>query len=216
MPAHLLALNEGANIPVDKQILLLGRDMECDIRLDSRKISRRHCCIARVGDHLVVRDLGSTNGVRINGVRVVEGRLKPGDELTIGNFRYQISFEDRPPLSGTDKPPSVEAMLESSEEPVPLKDKAAPKLKPAAEAGKPKPAAEAPIAPKPAPPLPKAAKKTPLLEEPPQRGMSPTQVLPDDLDLAPASDDLKENLKDLVKPAPPTDEPPPGPPDMEV
>src|SRR6266478_463169 len=93
MPAQLLALNDGPSILLDKPILLLGRDLECDIRLDSRKISRRHCCIAQVDDHLVVRDLGSTNGIRINGIRVLEGSLKVGDELTIGNFRYQIQWD---------------------------------------------------------------------------------------------------------------------------
>jgi pSer/pThr/pTyr-binding forkhead associated (FHA) protein len=53
-------------------------------------VSRRHCCVAQVSDYLVVRDLGSTNGVRINGQRVVEGKLNPGDELQIGNFKYQV------------------------------------------------------------------------------------------------------------------------------
>src|SRR5829696_7699102 len=94
MPAQLQALNDGPSILLDKPILLLGRDLECDIRLDSRKISRRHCCIAQVGDRLVVRDLGSTNGVRINGVRVVEGHMRAGDEFTIGNFRYRVLWED--------------------------------------------------------------------------------------------------------------------------
>src|SRR5436305_6468930 len=93
MPAQLLALNEGPSILVDKPILLLGRDPECDIQLDSRKISRRHCCIAQVNDYLVVRDLESTNGVRINGVRVVEGQLHAGDELTIGNHRYRVTWD---------------------------------------------------------------------------------------------------------------------------
>src|SRR5438309_9466967 len=93
MPAQLMALNEGPSILLDKPILLLGRDLECDIRLDSRKISRRHCCIAQVADHLLVRDLGSTNGVRINGVRVIEGQLKAGDELMIGNYRYRVRWD---------------------------------------------------------------------------------------------------------------------------
>src|SRR5258708_3747586 len=97
MPAQLLSLNEGPAILLDKPILLLGRDLECDIRLDSRKIPRRHCCIAQVGDQLVVRDLGSTNGLRINGIRVVEGHLKAGDELTIGNFRYKVYWGDGVP-----------------------------------------------------------------------------------------------------------------------
>jgi predicted component of type VI protein secretion system len=96
MPAQLVALTDGPNILLDKPILLLGRHPEADIQLNSRKVSRRHCCIAQVNTYLVVRDLGSTNGIRINGVRVIEGRLKPGDELTIGNFRYQVTWDDRP------------------------------------------------------------------------------------------------------------------------
>jgi predicted component of type VI protein secretion system len=96
MPAQLVALNEGPSILVDKPILLLGRHPECDIQIDSRKISRRHCCIAQVDDYLVVRDLDSTNGIRINGVRVVEGRLQAGDELTVGNHRYQVTWDDSP------------------------------------------------------------------------------------------------------------------------
>ncbi len=81
---------------LDKPILLLGRHPECDIQIDSRKISRRHCCIAQVSDYLVIRDLGSTNGVRINGVRIVEGQLNPGDELTIGNYRYKVTWDEAP------------------------------------------------------------------------------------------------------------------------
>src|SRR5580693_3163973 len=96
MPAQLVALNDGPSILVDKPILLLGRHPECDIQIDSRKISRRHCCIAQVDDYLVVRDLDSTNGIRINGVRVVEGSLRPGDELTVGNHRYQVTWGDAP------------------------------------------------------------------------------------------------------------------------
>src|SRR5438309_11768207 len=93
MPPQLVALTDGPNILLDKPILLLGRHQECDIQLGSRKVSRRHCCIAQVSDYLVIRDLGSTNGIRINGDRVSEGRLQPGDEVTIGNHRYQVSWD---------------------------------------------------------------------------------------------------------------------------
>lgn len=93
MPAQLLALDSGPSILLDKPILLLGRHPECDIQIDSRKISRRHCCIAQVSDYLVVRDLGSTNGIRINGMRTLEGQLNAGDELTIGNFRYRVTWD---------------------------------------------------------------------------------------------------------------------------
>ena len=90
MPAHLLSLTDGPSILLDKPILLFGRHADCDVQLNSKKVSRRHCCIAQVGENLVIRDLGSTNGVKVNGERVVEAILTPGDELILGNFRYQV------------------------------------------------------------------------------------------------------------------------------
>jgi pSer/pThr/pTyr-binding forkhead associated (FHA) protein len=93
MPAQLLSLSEGPSILLDKPIMLVGRHEECDLQLNSRKVSRKHCCIALVKDHLVVRDLGSTNGIRINGTRVQGGVLRSGDELMIGDFRYQVSTD---------------------------------------------------------------------------------------------------------------------------
>ena len=134
MPAQLLALGEGANILLDKPILLVGRHPECDIQIDSRKISRQHCCIAQVSDYLVVRDLGSTNGIRVNGVRIIEGKLKQGDELTIGSLRYQLRWDPIPgrafplprtpatePLAGTPgNEPFNDDMLESCDDPVAL------------------------------------------------------------------------------------------------
>lgn len=135
MPAQLIALNDGPSILVDKPILLVGRHPECDIQIDSRKISRRHCCIAQVDDYLVVRDLDSTNGVRINGVRVVEGRLKAGDELTVGNHRYQVTWQEGPQRGGAPRVAVVrkaqdeDDMLEECDEPVALPEPARAKLK---------------------------------------------------------------------------------------
>jgi len=91
---QLVALTEGPNIPLDKPIILIGRHQECDIQISSRKISRKHCCIAQVDDHLVVRDLSSTNGVKINGTKVPEGTLRHGDELTIGNLQYRVEWPE--------------------------------------------------------------------------------------------------------------------------
>jgi predicted component of type VI protein secretion system len=104
VPPLLQALTEGPNIQLEKPIILIGRHQECDIQIPSRKISRRHCCLAQVGDHLVVRDLGSTNGVRINGVKVTEGNLQPGDELTIGNVRYQLQWGENAEPAAADDP----------------------------------------------------------------------------------------------------------------
>jgi pSer/pThr/pTyr-binding forkhead associated (FHA) protein len=125
MPPQLLALNEGPSIMLDKPIVLVGRHQECDVQIASRKISRRHCCIAQVNDHLVVRDLCSTNGIRINGIRVLEGELKGGDELTIGNLSYQVRMSDQDPAKKEPMrltPLPQGDALESAEEPVPLVD----------------------------------------------------------------------------------------------
>src|ERR1700747_2880485 len=132
MLAQLVSLGEGPSILLDKPILLIGRDPECDIQIDSRTISRRHCCIAQVNDYLVVRDLGSTNGIRINDMRVQEGTLKAGDELMIGGNLYRVSWDPtfEPPEQNSkavrhlepagDQPFSAneDLLLESCDEPV--------------------------------------------------------------------------------------------------
>ena len=127
MPAQLLSLSDGPSLLLDKPILLVGRHEECDIQLNSRKVSRKHCVIAQVGEALVVRDLGSTNGIRVNGVRVEDGALRTGDELTIGNFRYQVQVELRAEAPARPVPPaqpaaimSEDELLEAADEPVPL------------------------------------------------------------------------------------------------
>lgn len=90
MPTRLVALDEGPDIPLDRNMVVVGRHPQCDARLDSLRVSRHHCCMTREDDEVVVRDLGSTNGVRINGQRVEIGRLRPGDELSIAHIRYRL------------------------------------------------------------------------------------------------------------------------------
>lgn len=93
MPARLLPLNDPtlSPIPLQRPVLLIGRHLECDVRLERAQISRRHCCVALAYDRLTIRDLGSRNGVRVNGVRVDEALLKVGDEIAIAQliFRYE-------------------------------------------------------------------------------------------------------------------------------
>jgi predicted component of type VI protein secretion system len=90
MPSRLVALDEGPDIPVDRAMVVVGRHPQCDARLDSIRVSRRHCCMTEDNGEIVVRDLGSTNGIRINGQRVEAGRLRPGDELSIAHIRYRL------------------------------------------------------------------------------------------------------------------------------
>lgn len=88
----LTPLGDGEPVVLDKAILLFGRHTDCDVVLSrSRKVSRKHCCVAQIDDDIVVRDLGSMNGVRINGVLIDrESRLRPGDELWIGDVGFRL------------------------------------------------------------------------------------------------------------------------------
>jgi len=90
MTSRLVALDEGPDIMLDRAMVVVGRHPACDARLDSLRVSRHHCCMVQESGEVVVRDLGSTNGIRINGQRVEMGRLKPGDELSIAHIRYRL------------------------------------------------------------------------------------------------------------------------------
>ena len=90
MPARLVALDEGPDINLDRAMVVVGRHPSCDTRLDSLRVSRHHCCMTHENGDVMVRDLGSTNGIRINGQRVEIGRVRPGDELSIAHIRYRL------------------------------------------------------------------------------------------------------------------------------
>ena len=86
----LRAVYDGSDITLDRAMVMVGRHPQCDAKLDSLRVSRRHCILTEDGGEVVVRDLGSTNGIRINGQRVERGRLRPGDEISIAHIRYRL------------------------------------------------------------------------------------------------------------------------------
>jgi len=90
MPVRLVALDEGPDIMLDRAMVVVGRHPSCDTRLDSLRVSRQHCCMSQDKGEVTVRDLGSTNGIRINGQRVERGRLRHGDELSIAHIRFRL------------------------------------------------------------------------------------------------------------------------------
>lgn len=111
MTARLVAIDEGPDILLDRAMVVVGRHPACDARLDSLRVSRHHCCMVQESGEVVVRDLGSTNGIRINGQRVEMGRLKPGDELSIAHIRYRLDHRQGQDQTVAD---SVAAALSSS------------------------------------------------------------------------------------------------------
>jgi Protein of unknown function (DUF3662)/FHA domain len=87
---------DGRVHPVASGGALLGRSRDCDVILDDANVSRHHAEIRPSGGSWTVRDLGSTNGVKVNGRRVDPQRpqsLKRGDELEIGTSHVTFELE---------------------------------------------------------------------------------------------------------------------------
>ncbi len=71
----------------------IGRRDSCDICLRFPNISSMHCELSFKDGYWVVRDLNSTNGIKVNGERMRYRPLRPGDRLTIGKRDYTIQYE---------------------------------------------------------------------------------------------------------------------------
>jgi hypothetical protein len=85
-----------AEVPLDRNLLVLGRDPAGDLVLDDPGVSWRHAEISRVGGRWLVRDLGSTNGTCVNGRLVgAPAEIRDGDLLTLGDVRLRL--EQRSP-----------------------------------------------------------------------------------------------------------------------
>ena len=66
---------------------VVGRETDVDLVLPNNSVSRKHAKLVRKGDALTVEDLGSRNGVQVNGKRVPNSSLRDGDVLSIGRFQ---------------------------------------------------------------------------------------------------------------------------------
>ena len=82
----------GQVIPVSTEKFIIGRAADCHLKPTSELISRYHCAIL-VGSDVVVRDLGSRNGVRLNGERISgEQKLNNGDKLAVGPLEFYVNI----------------------------------------------------------------------------------------------------------------------------
>jgi pSer/pThr/pTyr-binding forkhead associated (FHA) protein len=111
MSFRLTPLKKGTApvIALYRPVLLIGRHLDCDVRIDSPKISRRHCCVALAYDRVLIRDLGSRNGVRVNGRLIEESRLFFGDELAIGPVLFRMDLEPEEAAPGQSGSPASTA-----------------------------------------------------------------------------------------------------------
>ncbi len=92
-PGASLVMPDGSRIVLRTETIEIGRLPECSIVLSDPNVSRRHAEVRRQGADVVVADLRSTNGTRVNGVPVRERVLQDGDEITVGttSIRFETS-----------------------------------------------------------------------------------------------------------------------------
>jgi pSer/pThr/pTyr-binding forkhead associated (FHA) protein len=90
MRAQLIPVDGGRPVDIARDLTLVGRKEECDLRLDHKSVSKMHCVIVKTDGLLLVRDLGSTNGTRVNGQRVRRAALLPDDQLAIAGYKFRV------------------------------------------------------------------------------------------------------------------------------
>ena len=90
---ELVPAGGGDSIPLGRDTLVIGRRDKCDILMPFPNISGMHCELTFNEGYWTVRDLNSTNGIKVNGQRVMKKLLHPGDELMIGKRKFTIHYE---------------------------------------------------------------------------------------------------------------------------
>jgi pSer/pThr/pTyr-binding forkhead associated (FHA) protein len=106
--------HQGKAIPLSTKKFLVGREQDCHLRPNSDLVSRHHCVFS-IDDYAVrLRDLGSTNGTRVNGKPLHgEVTLKAGDQIGIGKLELELVIRQR---SATESP--VEVMAPEAQAPL--------------------------------------------------------------------------------------------------
>jgi len=146
---HLTKGNpKGKIVEVPEGTLKVGRAEDSDLIIASTRVSRQHCEVVNDGKRLVVHDKGSANGTLVNGKKIQQQVLQPGDELQIGPLTFTVEID------GVRKRPAAPPAAKKPAAPQQPQPKAA-NLQ-AAPAARPQPA---PAKPKPALPQPPARPK---------------------------------------------------------
>ena len=99
--------------------LIVGRDPQCDISEQNDPLmSRRHAAFSSDSKQAIVRDLGSRNGILVNGTKISEARLRHGDVVQIGHLQVKFvdeigPFSDLPRAGGADAEAAATVVLDN-------------------------------------------------------------------------------------------------------
>ena len=112
MQAKLIPVDQGPTIEITRDVTIVGRKHGiCDLVIDHGSISKLHCVIARTDGLLFSRDLGSTNGTKVNGQRVLRGAILPGDELAFAKVKFKVFLGPDVPAAEVSSNDRTEAVL---------------------------------------------------------------------------------------------------------
>jgi len=89
---RLVPVGGGDPIPLVLNTMTVGRRQSCDICLDYHNVSGIHAEFAFRNGVWTVRDMGSTNGIKVNGERVPSRPLRPGDEVGIAGHKFVLEY----------------------------------------------------------------------------------------------------------------------------
>jgi pSer/pThr/pTyr-binding forkhead associated (FHA) protein len=93
---HLVKGNpQGKQVEVPLGTLTIGRAEDSDLIIASTRVSRHHCEILNEANRVLVRDKGSGNGTLVNGEKVQEQMLKPGDEVQVGPLTFAVEIDGK-------------------------------------------------------------------------------------------------------------------------
>ena len=89
---------KGEKIEIDRDEVIIGRAPDNVVFLDDPAVSSRHCAVLRNGRRFTLKDMGSTNGTRLNNVAIKEYRLSPKDVITVGAVDIMLDGDDIEPF----------------------------------------------------------------------------------------------------------------------
>lgn len=98
--------SERREFALNADTTILGRRADSRLRIPASDVSRQHCRISIADETVAVKDLGSANGTFVNGKRVSEAELSPGDRLAVGPVVFVVQIDGEPEVI---EPADVEA-----------------------------------------------------------------------------------------------------------
>lgn len=99
---------KGKRLMLPSKEMVVGRDDDCDLRIASSLVSRKHCILKNSAEGIIVTDLGSQNGTHVNDIPITEPTLlREGDQLRIGATVLAVPMSTKSKSAAETHPPKI-------------------------------------------------------------------------------------------------------------